>query len=359
MDDKEFSTPLIQEDEVFTARDFVVEAIQGRLEKATDNKQILNVLSDLHASQTNDARKRKQAEVNKPGVVITEQEDIEQPEPEQAEPATQTEPEQEQPAEGVSDFSIDDFMEQDSDTTFETSDQDTFADSEEKKEDEGFGADDEFGGISFDMLDADNKALTEQSLQANNADDEQFFTEGYIPKEDYENAQRNDTPQYQSVEQIESEGIFDPDKASPDQIVDDGNTAISSDNDKPKYVVKKDKGKGNSDGPTDGKGVAWLSYILFFIPLLFAGNKNFVRHHANQGLLVNIFDVFGITLIILGKFITSADSTTTLALQIGLFVGIVLELLLLECRLVLIIQSLFGKYAKLPIVGKATLIRSK
>ncbi len=352
MDDKEFSTPLIQEDGVFTARDFVVEAIQGRLEKATDSKQILDVLSNLHASQTNDARKRKQAEASRPGVVITEQESDEQVSAEQDAPDTQTAPKQ--TVEDVGEFRLDDFLDNDSDDANDTSNQDTSASANEQNFE-----DDEFGGISFDMLNDDNKAFAEQSLQDDTAKDEQFFTEGYIPKDDYENTQQNATPQYQSVEEIESEGIFDPDKASPDQIVDDANTKSSSNNDKPKYVVKNNNGKGNSDGSTDGKGVAWLSYILFFIPLLFAGNKPFVRHHANQGLLINIFDVFGITLILLGKFIVSADSTTTLALQIGLFVGIVLELLLLECRLVLMIQSLFGKYAKLPLVGKATLIRSK
>lgn len=46
----------------------------------------------------------------------------------------------------------------------------------------------------------------------------------------------------------------------------------------------------------EGKGVAWISYLLFFIPLLLKGRNRFVRLHANEGLELNIMEILGVAL---------------------------------------------------------------
>lgn len=46
-----------------------------------------------------------------------------------------------------------------------------------------------------------------------------------------------------------------------------------------------------------GKGVAWMAYILFFIPLLFRRNNRFVRLHANEGLELNLMEILSAILV--------------------------------------------------------------
>lgn len=145
--------------------------------------------------------------------------------------------------------------------------------------------------------------------------------------------------------------------------------------DEPMYVVgeegKKGKGKkgknvrkgyvrvSSDEEVKAGKGIAWLAYILFFIPLLINGKNNFVRHHANEGLEVNIIDVLAIALIVVGKTLKSDNSWATLGLMAALIAGICLLILTTLTKLVLIIMSLAGKEGRSPWLGSIKIIKPK
>ncbi len=69
----------------------------------------------------------------------------------------------------------------------------------------------------------------------------------------------------------------------------------------------------------EGKGVAWLAYLLFFIPLLFRGKNRFVRLHANEGLELNIMEILGVALtlpFLLVKTLTGTLQTVSLVAAI-------------------------------------------
>lgn len=130
--------------------------------------------------------------------------------------------------------------------------------------------------------------------------------------------------------------------------------------DEPVYVVDENDKKGkkkrikkherqcSDEEIKEGKGVAWLAYILFFIPLMFKGKNNFVRHHANEGLEVFLIDILGAGLICVGKFLTSENSLITLALLVASVLGVVLLILTTITKIVLIVMTLAGKEARSP-----------
>jgi len=141
----------------------------------------------------------------------------------------------------------------------------------------------------------------------------------------------------------------------------------------PVYVVgeedkkgkKKKKGRkervrvSTDEEVKEGKGVAWLSYILFFIPLLFKRNNNFVRHHANEGFEVFLIDVLGVALFLVGYMLKSENSWLTLALMVSLIAGVVLVALTTVTKIVLIFMSLAGKEARSPWFWNIRFIRPK
>ena len=153
------------------------------------------------------------------------------------------------------------------------------------------------------------------------------------------------------------------------------NTAITEEpkQEEPVYVVdeKGKKGKKNKKAKKqyvrvstdeevkEGKGVAWLAYILFFIPLLIKRNNNFVRHHANEGFEVFLIDILGVALFVVGYVLKSENSWLTLALMVSLIAGVVLLVLTTITKIVLIIMSLAGKEARSPWFWNIRFIRPK
>lgn len=148
-------------------------------------------------------------------------------------------------------------------------------------------------------------------------------------------------------------------------------------NEQPKYTVdgkdgknKKKKQKGEvkdnrvpaycSDGDIKkGKKVAWLAYILFFLPLLFAGKNPFVKFHANEGLEINIIDALGVGLILTGYMVKTTNTALSFVLLGSLALGIILIILTTITKIMMIIFSLCGKSVQTPWLWKAQIIKSR
>ncbi len=96
------------------------------------------------------------------------------------------------------------------------------------------------------------------------------------------------------------------------------------------------------------KRYAWLAYILFFIPLLINRNSPFVRHHANEGLEINIFDFIGALLLILGAAVKSSILWVQLLMIIFTIVGIILLTLTTVTKIYMIFSTLKGKAVTTP-----------
>jgi len=108
----------------------------------------------------------------------------------------------------------------------------------------------------------------------------------------------------------------------------------------------------------EGKSLAWLSYfgILFLIPLLVHKDNPFSKYHARQGMLLFFLEVIlGILWAILGA-IAGAIAVATYGggaiclLLLGIVMGI-LYLVVAVFAIIGIIQSVTGKFWKMPILG--------
>ena len=90
----------------------------------------------------------------------------------------------------------------------------------------------------------------------------------------------------------------------------------------------------------DGKGVAWLSYlgILLLIPLLTKKDNKFVMAHVRQGLIMIIF--FIVVSIIFACPV------------VGWIIGTICWLAGIVCDIIAFINSLMGKYWRIPVLGK-------
>ena len=114
------------------------------------------------------------------------------------------------------------------------------------------------------------------------------------------------------------------------------------------YKLKKYKRDIIPEDRDTGKKVAWLAYILFFIPMLFMGNNTFVRHHANEGLELNIMEAVAAALII-PFFVITAETEAILYVLVAMFVaGVMLAIVLVICMLMSIVLSICGQTSSLP-----------
>lgn len=98
----------------------------------------------------------------------------------------------------------------------------------------------------------------------------------------------------------------------------------------------------------ESRKYAWLAYILFFIPLCINRDNAFVRHNANEGLEIFIFDVLAAVLLILNAVIDSANTLVSFLLMLGSIVGVGLLILTTITKLYMIIVALMGKKANTP-----------
>lgn len=111
------------------------------------------------------------------------------------------------------------------------------------------------------------------------------------------------------------------------------------------------------DEVNSGRGVAWLAYILFFIPLIFKGKNRFVRIHANEGLDLNIAELIGGLLILPFFLISNPTGITEILVYVAGILGLVV---LSACALTIIpvmIGALCGAQFQIPWLLKKRIIK--
>ena len=174
-----------------------------------------------------------------------------------------------------------------------------------------------------------NGGYSDQNLQFENPN----FTPVYV--------EENTSP----VEQAPQDFVMDNQEhyhEQPKYMVNDKN--IVGKNKKPKYP----QSTSTKEDVKAGKGVAWLAYILFFIPLLFKGKNPFVRWHANEGLELNLLDILGAGLLTAGWLLKSDDIVLSTVYLIMVTIGAILIALTTLTKLIMIIFCLSGKEARNP-----------
>lgn len=117
----------------------------------------------------------------------------------------------------------------------------------------------------------------------------------------------------------------------------------------------------------DNKTMAWLSYLLFFIPLLTGAHKTspFVKFHANQGTVLFLASaalsiVFGILSAIITAILTASIATWGAALTIASifgFIWLALAIVITVFAIVGIINAVNGRMKPLPVIGRFTIIK--
>ena len=140
-----------------------------------------------------------------------------------------------------------------------------------------------------------------------------------------------------------------------EQNIQEEKIAVVSKKDKfKKFLNLKEKQEKTAidEDAKQARGYAWLAYILFFIPLFINRKNSFVRFHANEGLEVNIIDLIGLTLTLVGALIKPASLITILLVVLG----IGLLSLTLITKIIMIIHSVRGKRKQSPWFFKLTII---
>lgn len=197
---------------------------------------------------------------------------------------------------------------------------------------------------------AEEQAKAEAEAKANEPIEEL----DYITSATFENAEAaNPNTEVQELQADNS--LFTPDMATlqqaSEQIVKIDTKKLGQD------IKSKEQRRGTEKIKLDkmeilaGKKVAWLAYILFFIPLLFKRKNRFVRLHANEGLELNIMEL--ISALLIGQYFLLPTLTTltgTLG-TISLIGGIIGAGLAGACILtlpVMLILALCGKQVETP-----------
>lgn len=106
----------------------------------------------------------------------------------------------------------------------------------------------------------------------------------------------------------------------------------------------------------EGKGVAWLAYLLFFIPLLFRKNNRFVRLHANEGLELNIMEIVGGLLLVPQFLLTNLTGTTQLIVTVCGILGLVLLGACAITIIPMIITAMCGVQFQIPWLWRKRMI---
>lgn len=163
----------------------------------------------------------------------------------------------------------------------------------------------------------------------------------------------------------EDNSVFNPESSANYSMP---NTPIPQNNNKQEKQPKKGKKEkkqrkrvGHIDLERDevrsGRGIAWMAYILFFLPLIFKGKNRFVRIHANEGLDLNIAELVG-ALLVLPFFLVS---NPTGILEIVIYVAGILGLVVLcACALTIIpmmLLSMCGAQFQIPWLLKKRIIK--
>lgn len=109
----------------------------------------------------------------------------------------------------------------------------------------------------------------------------------------------------------------------------------------------------------EGKGVAWLAYILFFIPLLLNRQNRYVRLSANNGLRLNLIELLGGILFSLQFFIKGGSDKVQLIITCCSVAGLAILGACAVMILPLIIYTMCGGQFNMPWLWKNRMIKVK
>lgn len=105
-----------------------------------------------------------------------------------------------------------------------------------------------------------------------------------------------------------------------------------------------------------GKNIAWLAYLLFFIPLLINRRNRFVRLHANEGLELNIMEALSALLIVPFFIFKDLAGTAQTIVTCCALLGFVILCACLLTIIPMIIFSLAGSTFQIPWLWKKRII---
>ena len=382
LDNEEIVSPLLDISFLHTIdTDIDNEEVDSELKEATSTDEVFSVLENVHKKQIRRALISRKSKDNAPKTQEqeldeNEDEDIQEEQVENNDVQADTADNSFKPFTPI-DFEDNkeelDTLEQPEEQPTATNEEDLFGDYLKQKEG--------FGGISIDMLNSENKMAAAEALSAKEfkenggvLDPNNYKSGDYIDKDDYytgKNASKENVKRKTYL--TEEDGLFDPERADdsqvvlaeqktepenpeqPEQPVEENKSPFEN----PKYRVKKSKGRDDVI-TTGGRGVAWMAYILFFIPLIFARKKEYVRFHVNQGLMINLNDILAFALVAPKLFdiqIASMGEVLDLVKQILFFVGCLIEVILIVVRIIMMVASIIGSRHRLPLLGKKDIIR--
>ena len=109
----------------------------------------------------------------------------------------------------------------------------------------------------------------------------------------------------------------------------------------------------------EGRGVAWMAYILFFIPLLFRRDNRYVRLAANNGLRLNLIEILGGILFSLQFFVKNAGDKVQIYITCASVAGLAILGACAIMILPMIIYTMFGGQFNMPWLWKKRMIKVK
>lgn len=227
---------------------------------------------------------------------------------------------------------------------------------------EAIQSDSILGRVSARSQDPHKKEIT---LEEKAPEVDYITAETYTPTGNYEYSMPENTVDNSmfggSEYNTNDNSTFNPDNVS--NYDNGGNNMETEEIIKPKKEKKERKKRRpdyinlTKDEVNSGRGVAWLAYILFFIPLIFKGKNRFVRIHANEGLDLNIAELIGGLLILPFFLISNPTGVTEIVVYIAGILGLVV---LAACALTIIpvmIGALCGAQFQIPWLLKKRIIK--
>ena len=201
--------------------------------------------------------------------------------------------------------------------------------------------------------------LEEKEKEAQQPEETLDYISSYDPNKDYtiEEESQNEVKADNSLFTPEMTGL----QQASEQIVKIDQDKLGEDI-KPISERRRLKDKINLDKMEviAGRGIAWMAYILFFIPLLFKRKNRFVRIHANEGLELNIMEIIGGLLIaqyfLLPNWLTLEGMWTTVSL-VGCMVGAGIVCACALTIVIMIIRSMCGNYSQIGWLWKKFIIK--
>lgn len=213
-------------------------------------------------------------------------------------------------------------------------------------------------GISLADLDKDNQSELTYPKDEYLPDYRNIDPEYTSPlQNNYNNTYSQELAPINNTTPVYVEESSNPDMQYPQEFT--FNEDQHNPNKKPKYKVldkkvgkdgkiRQPQGTSSKEEIKAGRGVAWLAYILFFIPLLLNGKNSFVRWHANEGLELNLLDILGAGLLVSGWLLKSENIVLSTVYLAMVTVGAIIIALTTFTKLIMIIFCLSGKEARNP-----------